>query len=194
MRGIKVEDLLAVVDFMYYGETNIYQDNLDNFMHIAEEFKLKGLQRESNNDKENAQETPEKRHTDEFERRKLFKIKEENLRNIEIATISTNSFDKEDGLSKKIVAISNQIFSGNFQELDYQIKSIMKLGQMNGKKSYYFCKVCGKEGVYGHIKNHIEANHIEGVSIPCTLCEKIFRSRPALKNHNLTHHNMKLVN
>ena len=70
----------------------------------------------------------------------------------------------------------------------------MKLGQMNGKKSYYSCKVCGKEGVYGHIKNHIEANHIEGVSIPCTLCEKIFRSRPALKNHNLTHHNMKLVN
>ena len=30
-------------DFLYYGEANIYQENLDTFLNIAEEFQLKGL-------------------------------------------------------------------------------------------------------------------------------------------------------
>ena len=43
MRGIKSEDLLAIVDFLYYGKADIYQENLDTFLNIAEEFQLKGL-------------------------------------------------------------------------------------------------------------------------------------------------------
>ena len=35
------ENLLAIVDFLYYGEANIYQ--FRPFLNIAEEFKLKGL-------------------------------------------------------------------------------------------------------------------------------------------------------
>ena len=40
---VKSEDLVAVIDFLYYGEANIYQENLDTFLNIAEELKLKGL-------------------------------------------------------------------------------------------------------------------------------------------------------
>ena len=43
MRGLKYEDLAAILDFLYYGEANIYQDNLDTFLNIAEELDLKGL-------------------------------------------------------------------------------------------------------------------------------------------------------
>ena len=43
MRGMNVKDLLAIVDFLYYGEANIYQENLDSFLTIAEELELKGL-------------------------------------------------------------------------------------------------------------------------------------------------------
>ena len=43
MRGIGSIDLLAIIDFLYYGEANIYQENLDNFLNIAEEIKVKGL-------------------------------------------------------------------------------------------------------------------------------------------------------
>ena len=46
MRGIKYIDLTAIVDFLYYGEANIYQENLDTFLKIAEELELKGLNRE----------------------------------------------------------------------------------------------------------------------------------------------------
>ena len=43
MRGVKSDDLLAIVDFLYCGEANVYQDNLDSFLAIAEELQLKGL-------------------------------------------------------------------------------------------------------------------------------------------------------
>ena len=43
MRGMKSEDLVSVVDFLYYGETNVNEENLNTFLAIAEELKLKGL-------------------------------------------------------------------------------------------------------------------------------------------------------
>ena len=43
MRGMKSEDLLAILDFLYCGETNVYQEDLDSFLAIAEELQLKGL-------------------------------------------------------------------------------------------------------------------------------------------------------
>ena len=47
MKGMKSEDLVAIVDFLYYGEANIYQENLDTFLNIAEELQLKGLNGEN---------------------------------------------------------------------------------------------------------------------------------------------------
>ena len=43
MRGLKSDDLSAILDFLYFGEANVYQDNLDSFLALAEELKLKGL-------------------------------------------------------------------------------------------------------------------------------------------------------
>ena len=51
------------------------------------------------------------------------------------------------------------------------------------------CKVCGKEGKGNAIKDHIEANHLEGVVIPCNLCDKTFRSRNGFRQHQRKHFN-----
>ena len=51
MRGVKTEDMVAIVDFLYYGEANVYQENIDAFLAIAEEPDLKGLTGNRNNDK-----------------------------------------------------------------------------------------------------------------------------------------------
>ena len=44
MRGVKSIDLLAMADFLYHGEANVFQENLDSFLCISEELQLKGLQ------------------------------------------------------------------------------------------------------------------------------------------------------
>ena len=45
------------------------------------------------------------------------------------------------------------------------------------------CKVCGKEGMGRNIKDHIEANHLKGVVLPCSQCDKTFRTRAGQRQH-----------
>ena len=52
LRGIKSDNLVAMVDFLYCGVANVYQENLDAFLSIAEEFELKGLTGRTNDAKE----------------------------------------------------------------------------------------------------------------------------------------------
>ena len=47
---MKSDDLLAIVDFLYCGEANVYQENLDSFLAIAEDLQLKGLTGQANDD------------------------------------------------------------------------------------------------------------------------------------------------
>merc|ERR1712004_195334 len=70
------------------------------------------------------------------------------------------------------VAIANG-HSGYMQKLDEQINSLMtKSSRKNVHgRSIYVCNVCGKEEKDSHMKKHIEAKHLEGISIPCNFCE-----------------------
>ena len=43
MRGVRPENLRSMVDFFYYGEANVHQENLDSFLVLAEELQWKGL-------------------------------------------------------------------------------------------------------------------------------------------------------
>ena len=83
------------------------------------------------------------------------------------------------------VAIQN-IYSGDIDQLEEMVKSMMEKSENmyeNQNIRADICKVCGKEGKGSAIKNHIEANHIEGIVLPCNLCEKTFRSRKTLREH-----------
>ena len=90
-------------------------------------------------------------------------------------------FDKEPRIS-----LPNFV-SGDFKALDEKVKSMMEKSQNRIKSGHKFaniCKVCGKEGEGIAIRDHIEANHLEGVSLPCNVCGKVFRSRARLRKHN----------
>ena len=58
MRGLKSEELMAIVDFLYQGEANVFQEHLDSFLALAEEFRLKGLTGGAESEKEPIHETP----------------------------------------------------------------------------------------------------------------------------------------
>ena len=40
MRGLKGEDLVAMVEFLYFGEANVYQESLDVFLGLAEDVSI----------------------------------------------------------------------------------------------------------------------------------------------------------
>jgi len=43
LKGVKQADLKAILDFMYHGEVNVAQENLNSFLAVAEDLKVKGL-------------------------------------------------------------------------------------------------------------------------------------------------------
>jgi len=43
LRGVKYSDLLSVLNFMYHGEVNVAQEDLNSFLAVAEDMKVKGL-------------------------------------------------------------------------------------------------------------------------------------------------------
>ena len=184
MRGIKFDDLLAIVDFLYRGEANVFQENLDSFLAVAEELQLKGLMGKSDEKVRYFEE--DKKPLPEM----LLPAFNAKAKIPESKKLKTGSREHNPG-ENRALAIPSQ-FSGDLEELDERVKSMMEKGQIkiaNGKGHVFadICKVCGKEGLGRNIKDHIEANHLEGIVIPCNLCEKTFRSRNGLRLHKKQH-------
>ena len=75
-----------------------------------------------------------------------------------------------------------------FETLEKMVESLEKSITDNPQnRQCSICNVCGKEGMSNAIKNHIEANHIEGITIPCNSCDKTFRTRNGFIDHKREH-------
>ena len=192
MRGIKSEDLVAIVDFLYHGEVNVYQENLDTFLVIAAELELKGLRKEENKyqvdntllELPSQYEKTEKRTQHRF----IHDTKTETPYTLGEKSFANIERNDSKYIIDRTVSLPKEILSGDLQELDAQVKSMWMIIRRDGK-SVYTCNVCGKEGTNPtNIRDHIEANHIEGISLPCNFCEKKFRSRASLRMHNSRDH------
>ena len=174
MRGVLYETLVAMVDFLYLGEANVFQDHLDTFLAVAEELRLKGLTGKAD-DKEPS----------------ILEAKEEHEK---AKKDPTKTFPPKLFPETRIALSANELkVDADLQQLDEQIKSMMDFGENRISRKgcqgrTRICKVCGKEGEVQNIKSHIEANHITGIEHPCELCGKISRSRNALRVHRATQH------
>ena len=153
---------------------------------MAEEFQLKGLDK--------MKEEPVEQVPKESKR----KISLSSLANNHIATFKDST--PPQGLQNIVdqsqfnpIPEAAVVFSDNtdLDELDTKVRSMMafsenRIGKDQGRAR--ICKVCGKEGQMINILGHIEANHINGISIPCNVCGKSKKSRNSLRMHNQKYH------
>lgn len=52
MKGVLYDDLVSVLNFMYKGEVNVAQEQLNSFLAVAEDLQVKGLTQSNNDNKE----------------------------------------------------------------------------------------------------------------------------------------------
>ena len=148
----------------------MFQEDLASFLSIAEELQLKGVMRgaEEEEDKQtgiSSQKKEKPRHTDEARIPK---------REVSVFPPNTKTEDFGNEISNDKVVLTSDV-SFDFQKLDEQINTMMRKCEVEGALRFYICTICGKEGKNQHVKMHIEANHLEGIAIPCNICEKTFR-------------------
>ena len=187
-RGVKSENLAAILDFIYFGEANIDQETLDSFFTIAGELKLKGLNGKTFTDI-TVQEEEKPSNPKPTVQSKALPVKAATYRDCGRKDPVPN-YDGEETNSDQI--------SGVLQALDEKVKSLMgrsqnlvSAGTSNGKPQLakaFICKVCGKEGRATLIRDHIEANHLEGISILCNYCNNVSSSRNSLGHYKAKFH------
>ena len=170
-----MEDLTNILDYMYNGEAQVYQEDLNRFLNIAERFKLQGLL--GGHPKEDV--------TDDF---KAADVKEEvHYVDVDVVVDETRKFtpnvNGEEVATQEKIPISAE----NITEIEEKINEYLE--KTDG--GAFICTICGKEGSRSrNVKNHIET-HMEGLSFPCGSCGKIFRSRITLFNHKNNWHKVK---
>jgi hypothetical protein len=177
------------MDFLYFGEANVYQEDLDSFLAIAEEIQLKGLTGQTSGD---LIEEEQPKHSEPLQKSNI----SQQSTNLQTDKEAKEEFPKK---SSTGVAISSQS-SADLEALVDKVKSMMQKGEKmistggknrNGTPTLatsYICKVCDMEGRKHVISDHIEANHLEGLSIPCDNCDKTCSSRKALGKHKIRFH------
>ena len=172
--GIPSTYLTLILDYIYQGEVQIYQEHLDGFLEMAQRLKIEGLL--SNNHRVEDQD---------------FDIKSETE---PINVIEQIPPRKDASLKEKIVTGNpNKNVKVNFaldtvsHDKDYVAQKIEEL-YMRLEDGQYQCHTCGKNMNHGGaMKRHVET-HIDGLSYNCQQCGKTFRSKNALMSHRSIFH------
>ena len=188
MRGIKHDQLSAVMDFMYHGEANVAQEDIDGFLKVAEELQLKGLTNSEEFDNYSNKEVKSNVNTKQ-RKQAVFQtsssvqfVPKVTMKKEMIQTQETNMMDTVGDLTS--CDVTETVVATSCDQLNETINSMMQ--KVEGTWS---CIKCGKSDKdKSNMRNHIEGKHIEGVSHPCNQCGKQFRSRNSLTNHISVNH------
>ena len=169
LRKVKYSCLKSLVQFIYLGQTEIGQTELQDFINLGDELEIDGLNQDQHNETQNIsseenQSNPEMK----FEECKENRDKDETKNISEIVEIKPELVPE----------------AVNQKEIAYSTKSqtIEKSG--NG----YKCDECGKcftqsGGVYSH-----KMSAHKGIRHPCEHCQYTATTKSNLKRHIYKHH------
>jgi len=249
LKGVKYADLVSVLNFMYHGEVNVAQEELNSFLAVAEDLKVKGLtQGNSSSDTKASHSAPPPRPdppkarlpdpTPQVKRPRPGPSPSQPPRQIAPAQ-PAYSQEQDDDIQEVapivksepathvpaeaqypqgqgIVADPNMEYGEEYgeyegyEEGDYDTsmmdpnmagadgnKDLEALVQSYLERSVdeitgshlWVCRQCGKTSAkLGNIKDHIEANHIEGLKLVCHLCMRSCKSSAGLRMHKARYH------
>ena len=192
LKGMRSEDLSAILDFFYFGEANIDQESLDAFLALADDLKVLGLTRsEDSVGVGKAEEIQNKKGNEPHAEVKIeeggnYEKRENHEYVVDSELATANSGQIED--TKTALVDGEDIRTKVMSMMEYSENKVMsskKPGSTLGRAR--ICKLCGKEGSMTSVWNHIEAKHLDN-SYPCNQCEKISKSRNGLAQHRASFH------
>ena len=176
LEGVTSAEVKNILDYIYNGEVNIYQEELDRFLEVAQRFKLEGLL--SKKDEE---------------------IQHEEVL-IDCPTNSQRNEQKNDFNNKSkcnseelTIPTRNEPFKVALTEDEKEnLVGMADQHLVRTEDGSWECILCGKS-VSGknsrqRMRYHVEGKHLEGISLPCNLCDKSFRSRNLLNSHRSRYH------
>jgi len=172
LHGVDSTNLGYILDYIYHGEVQLFQEHLDPFMDKAQTLRISGLISSGEDrvgeagEEQNPIDVKKEEHVTETTRR----LEEE----FNIESKSRQSERNKAAESIKTVAVTGDNF-----DLKKTINQMI-----TWDNDTYICKTCGRMGKdLSNLKKHAEI-HIEGLSYECPHCDKTFRSKNSYSKHN----------
>ena len=152
-----------MLDYIYQGEVQIYQENLDRFLDIAKKFNLDGL-------------VPPGKDNENFKEEQSFPSNENYEQNEEILPVL-----------KPIKECSVDVLTPFFEAQNSDVNEKFEELVVN-EDNFWKCTVCHKAMKEKRdMRRHLET-HLNGLSFDCKYCGKMHRSSIALRDHIRRHH------
>ena len=168
--GISSNDLNNILDYIYNGEIQIYEEHLDRFLAIAQRFKLEGLLGDAKVEEEEKT-IPDFEPPPSFGPSPLIQRPEK-----------VNPKQIKSDVDNTVIQLNNEnqpLDTSNLADIDNKLYENM----LKNSDGTYSCKLCNKTLPYKtHMKFHVET-HMEGLTFPCNTCGKEFRSRNTFRAH-----------
>ena len=172
LSGVNSQNLGFMLDYMYQGEVQIFQEQLDDFLTVAQKLKIQGLISD--------QKSEEVSHDEQVViSQQKAKINNSKVNVKDEEDINPVGCDENQSESNRQISnFKGSLYVQDINELDKTVG-----GLFESENGLFKCKVCGKtNSKKQNMQKHVEI-HIEGLSFDCDLCNKTFRSRESLRNH-----------
>ncbi|XP_040574011.1 uncharacterized protein [Lepeophtheirus salmonis] len=220
LRGINFDHLELLLSFMYHGEVKVIQEELEDFISIAEEFQIKGLSNDAP--------PPKKRHESQPSTSTASPYPTPSYSSHDSPDLSIVKNDINDSLSESLPNTENEEFyildEGNDSELTQnysqneseQMETVNNAIDISSDKNNeyiealnreirqhyskqktgkgYQCKKCEYTNINQvTMHHHVEARHIITRGFVCTICLKTFKTRYSLSKHKYRVHKRESV-
>ena len=180
LNGVNSKNLKFILAYIYYGEVNLFEEQLGTFLETAQKLEVHGLAQSASEDKLNAgpdskRVVNQNNDADEETVKQLEKHNNapehiQRSHNFKVPCNDVSKVDVEVGL------MSSEEIETKIKQLYEKVEGIWR------------CLACEyKTALLGNIKRHVES-HIEGLSYTCPLCDMSFRSKTILNNHKARAH------
>lgn len=212
LKGVKVKYLTYLIDFIYNGNVDVPPSDLQKFLDLGQELKVKGLVEKNKKGGVNAVKNEtiksvefspvvKEIETESEIAQDPFDPLQDDTIYYEDYSIGFESYLEPGNELGDIAAVREKLLDPSSdltfsqEKLDQNrflshLLSIMQKTSLKGPKGYQWsCLVCGK--VYpqrNHLQEHVESKHVKGVRHSCSLCSQEFTQSKHLKFHVKTFH------
>jgi len=196
IRGLSDKDLTNVFEFIYTGEIQVAHEELEKFLQIAKDLKLKGMFGNemltmSELTPAIQEESPEKVEHKQKKRNKpkqLMVVEVDDNAKADVKSEDLSLHDHDESIVSNIVVDTETDVESTVTATETEVLDAQILEMMFKDNGLWHCKTCEKsQPKKSNMRVHIEINHFD-VSQPCTFCEFIAKNRPSLSAHVKTKH------
>jgi len=172
MSGVEHKHLKNLIQYMYQGNVRIPEDDLDKFLHLAEDLQIAGLSEENKHVEIKIECNNEPSSNTKYHKEESVDIINDTIDTKENSSVSELNLyfeDKDDTESD-----NTKSFRKSDSQHKKRLKKIHKLVRQNDSSS---------KSDKDDVKSDIEKT-------PCELCGKLYNKR-RMRRHNLIHNNLK---